>query len=204
VQIPVGQMANFTYVLADEDKSEAAVIDPSWDLEKIFAILKNNGWKVKYIINTHTHFDHILGNLEVAAVTGAKIVQHKNSTQPNDIPVEDGQIITIGKIMIRVIHTPGHSKDSMSLLVNKKLVLTGDTLFIGNCGRVDLPGSDASEMYDSLFEKIANLDDSLIVYPGHNYGPTQTSTIGREKKTNHVLKGRSRKDFLRFMASADE
>ncbi len=197
-------MANFTYVLADEDKSEAAVIDPSWDLEKIFAILKNNGWKVKYIINTHTHFDHILGNLEVAAVTGAKIVQHKNSTQPNDIPVEDGQIITIGKIMIRVIHTPGHSKDSMSLLVNKKLVLTGDTLFIGNCGRVDLPGSDASEMYDSLFEKIANLDDSLIVYPGHNYGPTQTSTIGREKKTNHVLKGRSRKDFLRFMASADE
>ena len=149
MQIPVGQMANFSYILADEDKSEAAVIDPSWDLEKIFAVLKNNGWKVKYIINTHTHFDHILGNLEVAAVTGAKIVQHKNSTQPNDIPVEDGQIITIGKIMIRVIHTPGHSKDSMSLVVNKELVLTGDTLFIGNCGRVDLPGSDASEMYDS-------------------------------------------------------
>ena len=197
-------MANFSYILADEDKSEAAVIDPSWDLEKIFAVLKNNGWKAKYIINTHTHFDHILGNLEVAAVTGAKIVQHKNSTQPNDIPVEDGQIITIGKIMIRVIHTPGHSMDSMSLVVNKKLVLTGDTLFIGNCGRVDLPGSDASEMYDSLFEKIANLDEFLIVYPGHNYGPTQTSTIGQEKKTNYVLKARSREDFLRFMASADE
>ncbi len=197
-------MANFSYILADEDKSEAAVIDPSWDLEKIFAVLKNNGWKVKYIINTHTHFDHILGNLEVAAVTGAKIVQHKNSTQPNDIPVEDGQIITIGKIMIRVIHTPGHSKDSMSLVVNKELVLTGDTLFIGNCGRVDLPGSDASEMYDSLFEKIANLDEFLIVYPGHNYGPTQTSTIGQEKKTNYVLKARSREDFLRFMANADE
>ena len=197
-------MANFTYILADEDKSEAAVIDPSWDLEKIFAVLKNNGWKVKYIINTHTHFDHILGNLEVAAFTGAKIVQHKNSTQPNNIPVEDGQIITIGKIMIRIIHTPGHSKDSMSLVVNKKLVLTGDTLFIGNCGRVDLPGSDASEMYDSLFEKISNLDESLIVYPGHNYGPTQTSTIGQEKKTNYVLKTRSREDFLRFMASADE
>ena len=197
-------MANFSYILADEDKSEAAVIDPSWDLEKIFAVLKNNGWKAKYIINTHTHFDHILGNLEVAAVTGAKIVQHKNSTQPNDIPVEDGQIIMIGKIMIRVIHTPGHSMDSMSLVVNKKLVLTGDTLFIGNCGRVDLPGSDASEMYDSLFEKIANLDEFLIVYPGHNYGPTQTSTIGQEKKTNYVLKARSREDFLRFMASADE
>jgi hydroxyacylglutathione hydrolase len=204
MQIPVGQMSNFTYILADEDNNEAAVIDPSWDLEKIFAVLKTNGWKVKYIVNTHTHFDHILGNLEVASATGAKIVQHKNSTQPYDIPVEDGQIITIGKIMIRIVHTPGHSKDSMSLVVNNKLVLTGDTLFVGNCGRVDLPGSDASEMYDSLLEKIAKLDESLIVYPGHNYGTTQTSTIGQEKKTNNVLKDRSREDFLRFMASADE
>jgi len=204
MQIPVGQMANFTYVLADEDSSEAAVIDPSWDLEKIFAVVEKNGWKVKYIINTHTHFDHILGNHEVAAVSGAKIIQHKNSTQPKDIPVEDGQIITIGKVMIRVIHTPGHSKDSISLVVNNKLVLTGDTLFIGNCGRVDLPGSDASEMYNSLFEKIANLDESLIVYPGHNYGTTQTSTVGQEKKTNYVLKQRSKDDFLRFMASADD
>jgi len=173
-------------------------------LEKIFDDIRNNSWKVKYIINTHTHFDHILGNQEVVAVTGAKIIQHKNSTQHTDIAVEDGQIIRIGKIIVRVIHTPGHSKDSISLVVNNKLVLTGDTLFVGNCGRVDLPGSDASEMYDSLFEKIANLDESLIVYPGHNYGTTQTSTIGQEKKTNYVLKARSKGDFLRFMASPDE
>ena len=106
--------------------------------------------------------------------------------------------------MIRIIHTPGHSKDSISLVVNNELVFTGDTLFIGNCGRIDLPGSDASEMYDSLFGKIANLDDSMTVYPGHNYGPTQTSTIGQEKQTNYVLKARSKGDFLRFMASADE
>ncbi|MGC1929557.1 MAG: MBL fold metallo-hydrolase [Candidatus Nitrosopolaris sp.] len=204
MQIPVGQMANFTYILTDEDNGEAAVIDPSWDLEKIFTILKKNGWKVKYIINTHTHFDHLLGNQQVAAVTGAKIIQYKNSTQPNDILVEDGQIISIGKIMIRIVHTPGHSKDSMSLVVNNELVLTGDTLFIGNCGRVDLPGSDASEMYDSLFEKIAKLDESLVVYPGHDYGSKQTSTIGEEKRTNYVLKARSRGDFVRFMESADE
>ncbi|MFZ0513172.1 MAG: MBL fold metallo-hydrolase [Candidatus Nitrosopolaris sp.] len=204
MQIPVGQMANFTYILTDEDNGEAAVIDPSWDLEKIFTILKKNGWKVKYIINTHTHFDHLLGNQQVAAVTGAKIIQYKNSTRPNDILVEDGQIISIGKIMIRIVHTPGHSKDSMSLVVNNELVLTGDTLFIGNCGRVDLPGSDASEMYDSLFEKIAKLDESLVVYPGHDYGSKQTSTIGEEKRTNYVLKARSRGDFVRFMESADE
>ncbi len=204
MQIPVGQMANFTYILTDEDNGESAVIDPSWELEKIFAILKKNGWKVKYIINTHTHFDHILGNQQVAAVTGAKIIQHKNSTESNDIPVEHGQIISVGKIRIRIVHTPGHSKDSMTLVVNNELVLTGDTLFVGNCGRVDLPGSDASDMYDSLFEKIAKLHESLVVYPGHDYGSKQTSTIGEEKRTNYVLKARSRADFVRFMASADE
>ena len=184
VQIPVGQMANFTYILTDENSGESAVIDPSWELEKIFAILEKNGWKVKYIINTHTHFDHILGNEQVAAVTGAKIIQHKDSTETYDIPVEDGQIIQVGKIMIRIVHTPGHSKDSMSLVVNNELVLTGDTLFVGNCGRVDLPGSDASEMYDSLFEKIAKLEESLVVYPGHDYGSKKTSTIGEEKRTS--------------------
>ncbi|MGB8938461.1 MAG: MBL fold metallo-hydrolase [Candidatus Nitrosopolaris sp.] len=204
VQIPVGQMANFTYILTDENSGESAVIDPSWELEKIFAFLEKNGWKVKYIINTHTHFDHILGNEQVAAVTGAKIIQHKDSTETYDIPVEDGQIIQVGKIMIRIVHTPGHSKDSMSLVVNNELVLTGDTLFVGNCGRVDLPGSDASEMYDSLFEKIAKLEESLVVYPGHDYGSKKTSTIGEEKRTSTVLKARSRADFVRYMASADE
>jgi hydroxyacylglutathione hydrolase len=204
MQIPVGQMANFTYILTDEDNGESAVIDPSWDLEKIFAILKKNGWKIKYVINTHTHFDHVLGNEQVAAVTGAKIMQHRNSTQSNDIRVEDGQIISVGKIMVRIMHTPGHSKDSISLVVNDESVLTGDTLFVGNCGRVDLPGSDPSEMYDSLFEKIAKLDESLVVYPGHDYGSKKTSTIGEEKRTNYVLKARSRGDFVRFMASADE
>jgi hydroxyacylglutathione hydrolase len=204
VQIQVGQMANFTYILADEDSQESAVIDPSWDLEKIFAILNKNGWKVKYIINTHTHFDHILGNEQVAAVTGAKIIQHKESTEKYDLPVEDGQIIEVGKIVIRVVHTPGHSKDSISLVVDNEVVLTGDTLFVGNCGRVDLPGSDASEMYHSLFEKIAKLQESLVVYPGHDYGPKKTSTIGEEKRTNYVLKDRSRAEFVRFMASTDE
>jgi glyoxylase-like metal-dependent hydrolase (beta-lactamase superfamily II) len=204
VQIQVGQMANFTYILADENTRESAVIDPSWDLERIFAILNENGWKVKYIINTHTHFDHILGNEQVAAITGAKIIQHKESTEKYDLPVEDGQIIEVGKIVIQVVHTPGHSKDSISLVVDNELVLTGDTLFVGNCGRVDLPGSDASELYHSLFEKIATLQESLTVYPGHDYGWKKTSTVGEEKRTNYVLKPRSKEEFVSFMASTDE
>jgi glyoxylase-like metal-dependent hydrolase (beta-lactamase superfamily II) len=196
-------MANFTYILVDEETGEALVIDPSWDLEKIFYTLKKNSWKLEYIINTHSHFDHVLGNEQVAAATGAKIIQHNTSPLEKQIPVDDGETIKLGKIQIRVLHTPGHSKDSICLVANEEMVFTGDTLFIGNCGRTDLPGSDPAEMYHSLLDKVATLDESLIVYPGHDYGTTPTSTIDAQKKTNYVLQPRSKKDFLAFMASDD-
>jgi glyoxylase-like metal-dependent hydrolase (beta-lactamase superfamily II) len=203
LQIPIGQMANFTYIIADEERGESAIIDPSWDLEKIFDALKKNNWKAKYIINTHSHFDHVLGNEQVAEITGAKIVQHKNSKLTKQISVSDGDIIRIGNIPIRILHTPGHSTDSICLVVNNELVFTGDTLFVGNCGRVDLPGSNPKDMYNSLFEKFSKLEESLTIYPGHNYGPSPTSTIGKEKKTNYVLQPRSIQDFLSFMSSDD-
>jgi hydroxyacylglutathione hydrolase len=204
LQIAVGQMANFTYIVADEKSGEAAVIDPSWDLDKIFQALKRNGLRAKYVINTHTHFDHVLGNEQMAEVTGAKIVQHKNSQLKKDIAVSDGDTIEIGgSIRIQVLHTPGHSKDSICLLLDDQFIFTGDTLFVGNCGRVDLPGGDAKEMYYSLFDRLAKLDEKLILYPGHNYGPTSTSTIGHEKKTNYVLKPRSKQEFLEFIAAGE-
>jgi hydroxyacylglutathione hydrolase len=203
IQFLVGQMANFTYILVDEETGEALVIDPSWDLEKIFYTLKKNSWKLEYIINTHSHFDHVLGNEQVSAATGAKIIQHNTSPLEKQIPVDDGETIKLGKIQIRVLHTPGHSKDSICLIANEEMVFTGDTLFVGNCGRTDLPGSDPAEMYHSLLDKVATLDESLIVYPGHDYGPTPTSTIDAQKKTNYVLQPRSKKDFLAFMGSDD-
>jgi hydroxyacylglutathione hydrolase len=204
LQIPVGQMANFTYIIADEETEEAAVIDPSWELDEIFRALKKNGWKAKYVINTHAHFDHVLGNEQVAQVTGAKIIQHKNSKIEKDIAVEDGDTIEIGSIRLKVIHTPGHSKDSVCLLYEEgQLIFTGDTLFVGNCGRTDLPGSDPAEMYHSLFDILAKLDERLVVYPGHNYGSSPTSTIGREKKTNYVLQPRTKQEFLEFMGTSD-
>lgn len=203
LQISVGQMANFTYIVADEECGEAAVIDPSWDLDKIFQALKKNNWRAKYIINTHTHFDHVLGNEQMAEMTGAKIVQHKNSQLKKDIAVSDGDTIEIGNVKLRVLHTPGHSKDSMCLLLDDHLIFTGDTLFVGNCGRMDLPGSDAKEMYYSLFERLAKLDENLILYPGHNYGSTSTSTIGHEKKTNYVLQPRSKQEFLEFISAGE-
>jgi hydroxyacylglutathione hydrolase len=203
LQIAVGQMANFTYIVADEENGEAAVIDPSWDLDKLIQTLKKNNWRAKYIINTHTHFDHVIGNEQMAELTGAKTVQHKNSQLEKDIAVSDGDTIEIGSIRLRVLYTPGHSKDSICLILEDQFIFTGDTLFVGNCGRVDLLGSDAKEMYDSLFNRLAKLNENLILYPGHNYGPTSISTIGHEKKTNFVLQSRSKQEFLELMTGSE-
>lgn len=201
-QIPVGSMANFTYVVADEKSKVAAAIDPSWDLEKVLDVLKSHDLKLKYIINTHTHFDHVLGNEQLAEITGAEIIMHKNSNLTKNRTVDDGDIIKVGNIDFKVIYTPGHSKDSICLLTDNKL-FTGDTLFVGNCGRVDLPGGSAAELYDSLFNKLVKLDENIEVYPGHDYGSKPVSTIGDEKRTNYVLKPRTKGEFLQFMQSDD-
>ena len=202
-QIPVGKMANFTYLIIDNEDKETAIIDPSWDLEKIFEIIKKNESEIKYIINTHSHYDHILGNDQIVAITKCKVIQHKNSKEKHDISVNDGDEFKVGKTLIKVFFTPGHSKDSICLIVDSKIIITGDTLFIGNCGRTDLPGSDPEEMYNSLFEKILNLDNNLVVYPGHNYGYKSISTIGEEKKNNYVLFPRSKEQFIKFMTGEE-
>jgi glyoxylase-like metal-dependent hydrolase (beta-lactamase superfamily II) len=202
-QIPVGKMANFTYLIIDNEEKETAIIDPSWDLGKIFEIIKKNQYKIKYIINTHSHYDHILGNDQIVAITKCKVIQHKNSKEKHDISVNDGDEFKVGKTLIKVFFTPGHSKDSICLIVDSKIIITGDTLFIGNCGRTDLPGSDPEEMYNSLFEKILNLDNNLVVYPGHNYGYKSISTIGEEKKNNYVLFPRSKEQFIKFMTGEE-
>ena len=203
-QIPVGQMANFSYLITDDgEEKETAIIDPSWDLEKILEIIKKNGYHVKYIINTHSHFDHVLGNDQIVAITKCKVIQHKNSKEKHDISVNDGEELKVGKTHLKVLFTPGHSKDSICLIVDSKIIITGDTLFVGNCGRTDLPGSDPEEMYNSLFEKISNLDDNLVVYPGHNYGYKPISTIGEEKKNNYVLVPSTKEQFIKFMTNEE-
>ena len=196
-QLEVGNMQNFTYILEDEDTGEAIIIDPSWELEKIQQIITRNDLKIKYIVNTHHHFDHTLGNEAMAKTCKAKIVQHEASTLQHDISISDGQKIKFGKSELLIIHTPGHSKDSICLLGDGK-IFTGDTLFVGNCGRVDLPGGSAKELYHSLFD-IAKLDDDLVLYSGHNYGSSPTSTIGTQKKTNFVMQRRTEQEFVDLM-----
>lgn len=188
---------NFSYVIANETTKEAAVVDPSFNTDAIIRIVKDNGLHIKYVIDTHQHWDHVAGNDNLRAL-GAKIVAHKSAKCFKDVDVSDGEVIKIDDLIIKVIHTPGHTPDSICLLVDGKL-LTGDTLFVGECGRVDLPGGSAEDMYNSLFEKLMKLDDSTEVYPGHDYGPKPHSTIGIERKNNYTLKKRTLDEFFEFM-----
>ncbi len=197
-QIEVGHMQNFTYIVEDEGTGEAIIIDPSWDLENIEQVIKRNDLKIKYIVNTHHHFDHTLGNEAIAKSTGAKIVQHKASELKHDVVVNDEDKIQFGNSELTVIHTPGHSKDSICLVGDGK-IFSGDTLFVGNCGRVDLPGGSSKELYHSLSDILYKLDDNLILYSGHNYGVTTTSTLGNEKETNFVLQKRTEEEFVALM-----
>jgi glyoxylase-like metal-dependent hydrolase (beta-lactamase superfamily II) len=199
-QLKVGNMQNFTYVLEDEDTREAVIIDPSWDLDLVIDTLERNALKVKYVINTHHHFDHTIGNDAIVKHTKSQILQHESSTLKNDMRLTDGEKIKFGNSELTVVHTPGHSKDSICLVGDGK-IFSGDTLFVGNCGRVDLPGGSAIELYHSLFDIIYKLDDNLMLYPGHNYGSSPNSTIGKEKKTNFVLQLRTEDEFVNFMGS---
>jgi glyoxylase-like metal-dependent hydrolase (beta-lactamase superfamily II) len=197
-QIPVGNMQNYSYIVEDEDTSEAIIIDPSWDLVELELVIKKNNLKIKYIVNTHHHFDHTLGNEAMAESTKAPIIQHELSELKNDIKVKDGDFIEFGNSKLKVLHTPGHSKDSICLIGDGK-IFSGDTLFVGNCGRIDLPGGSAQELYHSLFDVLYSLDDDLVMYPGHNYGPSEVSTIGKEKSTNMIMQKRTEQQFIDMM-----
>ncbi len=199
-QLEVGGMQNFTYVLEDEQTGEAVIIDPSWDLDLVLDVVEKNNLQVKYVINTHHHFDHTIGNDAIVKKTNSKIMQHKASSLKNDVTLSDGDKIKFGNSELTAIHTPGHSKDSMCFVGDGK-IFSGDTLFVGNCGRVDLPEGDARELYHSLFDVIYKMNENLVLYPGHNYGNSPTSTLGREKKTNFVLQPRTEDEFLEFMSS---
>ncbi len=198
-QLKSSEMMNFSYIVGDKETGLAAVIDPPLDSRVILDLLNKNNLKLVYIINTHGHFDHTGGNATLKKLTGARIVAHESSKVKKDMAVREGDIVKLDGVRIRVIYTPGHSRDGISLVVNDKIVMTGDTLFVSECGRADLPDSDPSAFYDSLFNKLMKLGDDVEIYPGHDYGVKPHSTIGYEKKHNYTLQPRTREEFIEFM-----
>lgn len=205
-QMQVGHMAVFAYLLGDPATGEALVIDPAANGDAIIALASENNLKIKYIINTHGHVDHIGGNQAIKDKTGAQIIIHESDADmlvstpamilkmfgakkspAADRTVRDGDIISVGGVTLNVLHTPGHSPGSMSLHTDG-YVFTGDTLFVGGVGRTDLPGGSWQVMARSIRQKLLTLPDDTKVLPGHNYGAAPTSTIGREKKSNPFLR----------------
>jgi len=201
-QIQVGNMAVFAYIVGDTESGEGLVVDPAANTDEIISVATKSNIKIKYIVNTHGHVDHIGGNADMKEKTGAEIIIHEDDAQmivsvppmmlrmfqakaspPADITVKDGDTITVGNVELKVLHTPGHSPGGLSLYM-PGYVITGDTLFVGSVGRTDLPGASWDVMYSSIKEKLLTLPDDTIVLPGHNYGGTPTSTIGNEKRSN--------------------
>ncbi|MEM3670814.1 MAG: MBL fold metallo-hydrolase [Thermoprotei archaeon] len=197
-QLKVGPMANFSYIL--KSQGYAAVVDPSFGGKPLVDMLRESKLDLKYVILTHHHFDHVKDAALVADSMGSEIVAHSNSPLKKDVSVDDSSVLKVGSSELRIIHTPGHTPDSICVLGGGG-VFTGDTLFVGECGRVDLPGGSATDMYSSLFKKLAKLPHETVVYPGHDYGKTPSSTIGAEIRTNYVLKPRTIEEFLEFMST---
>ena len=190
---------NFSYVIADEVSREAAVVDPSFNADELASLLRVEGFRLKYVVCTHGHSDHTAGNYQLQSALGGQVVVHGLSRVRADLKVEDGDVLKVGAVEVKVIYTPGHTPDGICLLVDGEKLLTGDTLFVGECGRVDMPGGSSFKLYDSLFNKLLKLGDEVEVYPGHDYGAKPSSTIGEERRTNYVLQPRSVDEFVEFM-----
>ncbi|SFM61970.1 MBL fold metallo-hydrolase [Thermodesulforhabdus norvegica] len=206
LQIPAGEMEVFCYLVWDPATLEGVIIDPAGDADKLLELVKSKGITLKYIINTHAHSDHTVANEVIRSKTGAPIVMHAldddfcrdpenvawnrklgfDPPAPADIRVEDGEELYIGEVPVKFIHTPGHTPGACCILIEGNL-FTGDTLFVGAVGRTDIPGGSFETLLQSIKEKILTLPPETIIWPGHDYGDSPSSTVAREMETNPYI-----------------
>jgi glyoxylase-like metal-dependent hydrolase (beta-lactamase superfamily II)/rhodanese-related sulfurtransferase len=211
-----------SYIVGCEAEGIAAVVDPDREVQKYLDVTTSRGLKITHIIETHLHADHVSGNTDLAARTGAQVYVHEASgAEFAHKPLKHEDVIELGNIRLKVLHTPGHTPESITLLISDTtraeepwLALTGDTLFVGDMGRPDLVGVEAARglanhMYDTLTQKILPLNDSLMIYPGHgagslcgkSIGSMKSTTLGYERKYNSALLPREREEFMEYAVS---
>jgi hydroxyacylglutathione hydrolase len=209
-QLEVGYHEVFAYLIGDPESGEAVVVDPADDADVLIALAADNGLTIKYILNTHGHVDHVMGNAEMKEKTGARIVIHADEADylvrigdfwlrefnarrspPADDVLRDGDVFRVGQVAWDVLHTPGHTPGGICLYNPAYgICLTGDTLFVGSVGRTDGPRASWPQMLASIKTKLLTLPDETEIFPGHNYGFTPTSTIGEERASNPFLNGK--------------
>lgn len=211
------QMRNFMYAVGDPVARRALVVDPAWDVASLIDVTRADGYEIAGALVTHYHPDHVGGDLWGLSVEGlarflelapspiyvnrheAPGLKQVTGISDSDMKqVDGGDKVSVGEVEVTFLHTPGHTPGSQCFLVGDRLV-AGDTLFVQGCGRVDLPGGDPEAMYHTLTQKLAKLPKETVLYPGHHYGPTPTSTIGQELEQNHYLRIQSLDDWRRLM-----
>ncbi len=221
-QQPVGQMANLAYLVGSYATREALIVDPAWDVDQLLDKAAEDGMEIVGALVTHYHQDHVGGELFGHRIPGLDRLMarkpvpiHVNELEAegllqvtgvsrSDLEIHSGgDVVEVGAIRTRLLHTPGHTPGSQCFLVEEagspSQLVSGDTLFLGSCGRVDLPGSDPEAMYRSLNETLKKLPDETLLFPGHLYSPEAQSTMGEQKRSNPFLRVTSLEMFLGFM-----
>ena len=205
-QLALGPMQNFVYLIGDPESREVAVVDPGWEVPRILQAAEQDGFKLVAAFVTHHHFDHVMGLGELLKQTDIPVYVHRDDAPVLDLPrsslklVTGGDRVQVGALPVTLLHTPGHTQGSQCLLVNHRL-LSGDTLFIGACGRCDLPGGDPRRLYESLTGTLKRLHDDTILCPGHDYAETPTAHLGDEKRANAFLAAGTLQQFLHLVGA---
>ena len=208
-QVEIGPMENFVYFVGSKNTREVFVVDPAWQADTILKMAREEDLKIVGALISHYHFDHTNGIEELLESVSCPVYVHKDDVpylgfaSDHVVGTESGQRLKAGDVEIEAVHTPGHTPGSQCFHVRGHLI-SGDTLFIGACGRTDLPGGDATQLYHSLTQKLMKFDDTTVLCPGHNYSDRPTTTMGQEKKTNPYLICDSLQNFLKFRTGVSE
>lgn len=209
------QMVNFVYAIGDRERGEAVLVDPAYGVRELVDMIQSDGLKLTGALATHWHPDHVGGDLMGYEIQGVREllslddpvpvhVQHEEAwgvrrvtgaSESDLVEHQSGDVVSVGDVPITLVHTPGHTPGSQCFLVDGKLV-AGDTLFLEGCGRTDLPGGDAAQMYESLTQRLARVPDDTVLYPGHLYSPEPSATMGQTRQRNYVFRLRTLDQWL--------